>query len=308
MNTLKTQLYQKSGLAVMHLARIFLSMKKGQRIQTISEYEQQLGFARGTIQNAMSTLKNDSAITLASKGHLGTIIVDLDYKLLWQYTGLELITGVMPLPYSKLYEGLATGLYNASGQFGTDLSIAYVRGSKVRIHMLLKGNCDFIVISEMAARHAIENGSDIEISMNFGKNSYLSEHVILFAQDDMTEISDGMKIGIDKKSYDQYLITKRLCEGKQIELVDMPYNQIVPSILSKKIDAGVWNLDEIKEKDLKVSYKHIHSFPELFTSSTAVVVTTKTNNMNHILKEMIDRELVLEYQRKVVQLEMDPSY
>ena len=50
-------LYQKTGIAVNRLAQDFLTRKKGERIPSISEYQEKLGVSRGTIQNGLNYLK-----------------------------------------------------------------------------------------------------------------------------------------------------------------------------------------------------------------------------------------------------------
>lgn len=306
---MKDILYQKSGKAIVFLARIFMTKKKGDRIETISEYVDDLGCSRGTIQNALSVLKSEGVIKLESRGHIGTFIIDIDYKKLWLYTDIDIIMGAMPLPYSKVYEGFATGLYKSAETHGVDLSMAYVRGANVRIQMLLKGAYDFIVVSKLAAKQAIEDGLEVEIDLQYGAKTYLSEHVILFADSSNTTIEDGMTIGVDHRSIDQLHITKLLSKGKQVKLVEMPYNKIVEGIQAHQIDAGVWNLDVIQEKKLEITYQSIAGIDHVTEASEAVILTAKKNRgINHILKEMLQPEIVLEYQQKVIDLEMDPSY
>ncbi|MCG7406972.1 hypothetical protein MH117_06035 [Paenibacillus sp. ACRRX] len=306
---MNTQLYQKSGLALMHLARIMMTVKKGDRLQTITEYEKEIGFARGTIQNAINRLKQSGAIELESKGHSGTYVTDIDYKKVWEHTGWDICSGAMPLPYSKLYEGMATGLYRSFQQFGAELSMAYVRGSRIRLQMLSKGAYDFAVVSLLAAQQAIASGEEIEIALQFGEHSYLSKHVLVVADPHITKIEDGMTVAIDRKSTDQSMITQRLCEGKNITLVEMSYSQIVSSIMSRRIDVGVWNLDEIKDKELPVIYRDITDIDGIDNVSTAAVVTAKSNKgMRHIIKEIIAVDTVLNIQQQVVRCEIDPSY
>ena len=50
-------MYQKTGIAVNRLAQDFLTRKKGDRIPSISEYQEKFGVARGTIQNSLNYLK-----------------------------------------------------------------------------------------------------------------------------------------------------------------------------------------------------------------------------------------------------------
>lgn len=55
-------------------------------------------------------LQENGAIKLESKGHLGTFLIAKNTAILLAFAGITSIVGVMPLPYSKRYEGFATGL------------------------------------------------------------------------------------------------------------------------------------------------------------------------------------------------------
>lgn len=304
---MREALLQKSAIAVMKLARELMPLKKGDKISTISDYVDKLNISRGTIQNAFSYLKKQEAVILESRGHLGTFIVEIDYKKLWELTGIGLLTGSMPLPYSKLYEGLATGLYKAFAKAGLDFSLAYVRGSKYRIQMLQKGSYSFVITSKLAAKQAMEKGEAVDICIDFGPHTYLSEHVVLFASRDKNRIENGMKVAVDSNSFDQYFITQQICRDKDIELIEMPYNQIVSAISDKRVDAGVWNLDEVKEKKLDLHYQPIDDLTGE-TTHAVVVVSKENNGIVNILRGILDPVYITNIQKLVVQNQIVPSY
>ena len=55
----------------------------------------------------------------------------------------------MPLPYTRLYEGLASGL---KAQFdGIPFYYAHMRGADIRVECLLNGVYDMAVVSRLAA-------------------------------------------------------------------------------------------------------------------------------------------------------------
>ena len=60
-------LYQKIGVTVHRLAQDLLTRQEGERIPSISEYQEKLQVSRGTIQNGLSYLKDSGAISLVSR-------------------------------------------------------------------------------------------------------------------------------------------------------------------------------------------------------------------------------------------------
>ena len=75
-------LYQKIGVTIRELALSLLSKNVGERIQSISRYQEEFQVSRGTIQNAICYLKEVRAVELVSCGHLGTFIEKIDYEKL----------------------------------------------------------------------------------------------------------------------------------------------------------------------------------------------------------------------------------
>ena len=113
--------------------------------------------------------------------------------------------GVMPLPYSKRYEGLATGLYKAFEKADIPFSLAFMRGAGKRIEALGLGKYDFAITSKLAATHEKSKVEYIEIMHVFKEGSYVGEHIILFKDNNISEIEDGMKIGIDPASQTNFI-------------------------------------------------------------------------------------------------------
>lgn len=306
---MSVQGYQKIGLAVIFLAKKMMTLKVSDRIQTIEEYTQEAQVSRGTIQNAFRFLKDNQAISLVSKGHLGTFIGDMDYQKLWNLTEIGILTGAMPLPYSVLYEGLATGLYKAAYDYGIETNIAYVSGSKTRIDLLKRGRYDYVITSKSTADAAIEDSEPVKICFAFGAKTYLSEHVLLLADKSKERIEDGMRVGLDPTSIDMELLTKYACTGRKVNYVTMPYNQIVNQIRANRIDAGIWNYDEIKEKQIPVAIRPIGNSAITKDASNAVVLVRENETgISNFLKAVIKRETVLNYQIAVMKNEIMPQY
>lgn len=159
----QSKLMQKHGIAVISLELEFLPLNIGERINTVAELAERYDTARGTIQFAIKFLKEHEAVTLESRGHLGTFIKEMNYIKLLELTGIKSLVGVMPLPYSKRYEGLATGIYKCLNDGGVNTNLAFMRGFNHRLKALEDGRYDFAVTSRLTADYYLENNKNIQI-------------------------------------------------------------------------------------------------------------------------------------------------
>lgn len=306
---LKSSLMQKSGIIVMKLSQQFIGMEVGDRIDTVSNYCDKYGTARGTVQSAIKLLQDNKAIILEARGSLGTFITGIDHKRLLDFTDRSSIVGVMPLPYSKLYEGLATGLYGTMYKSNIPFNLAYMRGSRSRIDALKSNRYDFAIVSKLAAKQSIDEGMDISIVIEFGLFTYVSEHVLIFNNPLKQNIEDGMKIGIDKTSTDHNILTLMHCRGKNVEIIDLAYNQIVSKVINGEIDAAVWNIDEILERKINIKYYPLGKNQLNNMDTEAVLVMNGSNNeLKNFIKRFLIKEEILIYQKKVVSGEVIPNY
>lgn len=124
-------LFSKNGLSTRELAKMFIPIQEGERVPTVTAIHEKTEVARGTIQNAIKLLQSSGAITLEAKGHLGSFLVKKDMQILLQIAGVNAIVGVMPLPYSKRYEGFATGIREMRKHVSW-YSAGYPRSAKLR--------------------------------------------------------------------------------------------------------------------------------------------------------------------------------
>ena len=293
-------LYQKIGLAVHRLAQDLLTRQEGERIPSISEYQEKLQVSRGTIQNGLNYLKESGAITLVSRGHLGTFIDALDYRRLQECSFNKELTGIMPLPYSLCYQGLATALYGALSHYSFNL--LYARGAESRLRLLSSDVCQFTVCSRYAAEEAIRCHSDIEIAVDLGPGTYLTSHVLVFRESGKTAIESGMRIGYDHASVDHRHLTELLCAGvRGVKLVPTKAHQTIRAIQDGVIDAGVWNLDDIMESGYKgLNVVPIQHFSDLSAFSSAVLVIRRGDkNIAQLLRQYAEPAAIRRVQSAV---------
>ncbi len=293
-------LYQKIGVAINSLALSLLSKNEGERIESITQYQEELGVSRGTIQNALNYLKDEHAIQLVARGQLGTYIESIDYIKLQECSLVRGLMGIMPFPYSLAYEGLATAMYEQLKNFR--FNMAYARGAIGRMELVESGAYQFAICSQHSAEHEIKRGRNIEIAFNFGAGSFLSRHVLLVKDTRKDKIEDGMRVAYDRESLDQSEITQRVVSGKKVKLVNIRTQQTVTALLDGVIDAGIWNYDDILENhykdNLKVIFLEDSEYNDSF--STAVLVVQKNSSyLRQILEKNINVNTTLKIKNEV---------
>lgn len=301
-------LYQKTGVTISMLALNLMSKNAGDRIPSISVYQEEFGVSRGTIQNAFNYLKEIEAIQLKHQGHLGTYIEGIDYIKLQENCMHREMLGIMPLPYSITYEGFATAIYEELKQL--NFNMAYARGAVGRIRLVETGAYHFAICSQYAAEYAIKNNSDIEVLFNFGSGSFLSQHVLLLRHKEQDGICDGMRVAYDSDSLDQSKITKNITKGKKVKLVEIRTQNTVTALVDGIIDAGVWNYEDVvanNRDNFKIIFLDNSDYNNLF--STAVMVVRRNEDyLKELLKKHIKPERVLHILKEVRDGKRVPNY
>ncbi|WP_353892458.1 GntR family transcriptional regulator YhfZ [Proteinivorax hydrogeniformans] len=312
MGDYRKKLMSKNGRTIVALAKEMLSKKIGDRILTVGAYADQFETGRGTVQTAIGFLKDEKAISLESRGHLGTFITSIDYKKLWGIADIGTIMAVMPLPYSKRYEGLATGLYKTFDEANIPFSLAFMRGATKRIEALNMGKYNFVIVSKLAAKLEIRKNNDIEIAYEFGENSYVGNHVLILKDKDKSEIEDGMRVALDPASTDQMILTNYECSQKEVEYVEVSYSQILDKLANDEIDAAIWNGDEIDEHKLGLNIRALTNSKTQEASkddTIAVILTNKKyNEFKDFIKQFLDMQNIEDLQQQVMSKEIIPMY
>ncbi|WLR55382.1 GntR family transcriptional regulator YhfZ [Mesobacillus subterraneus] len=310
MSRIDESLYSKNGLAARYIARELIDIETGQRIPRISDFTEKLSLGRGTVQGALKLLEEIRAIRLESRGHLGTFLLKRDLNLLYEIAGIGPIIGVMPLPYSRKYEGLATGIIEVLERTNKRIDLAYMRGALPRVEALKSRRYDFAIMSLLAAEEAVTKFEGLEINKTFGPESYVTAHKIFFSNPHYSKIEDRMRVGIDYSSVDQAELTLLECEGKQVELVEVGYMQLFSMLTKGMIDAAVWNVDEERTlQTFKSSGFHSPEAKELAAKATtaALVVESARGRITEQLG-VLDTSEVRCVQKQVVEGIKYPHY
>jgi hypothetical protein len=302
------QLLKKNGYVSMQLAQLFFGMSKGERIPRITDFCERFQTGRGTVQAALKRMEERGAIRLESRGHQGTYLADVDLIKLWELTEKQTLMGTMPLPYSKRYEGLATGLYTAFEDRNLPFHLAYMRGAANRLYGLVNRRYDFAIMSRFSAEKTISENGEIAVVQNFGPGSYLGAHALLFLDQEATDIQDGMKVGVDPDSIDQWELTQQACEGKNVALIKLPYSQILTKLQDGKIDTCIFNSDEIADRYIQIKQVPINESGARKSTEAVIVIRSEDLYFFENLFKLIDTRQIQYIQSQVIKDEIPPKY
>jgi hypothetical protein len=306
--TMDNQLMHRLGFTIQSLSMLFFSMDPGDRFLPVAELSEQFSIARGTIQTALAYIQESGAVDLVHRGHVGTFIQQLDRSKLLALMDRNSIAGVMPLPYSKRYEGFATGLYISLQKIGFEVFLAFMRGSSNRIKGLKNKRFDFVVLSGLSAEKIVSEDHSLEILCTFGEKTYVGSH-ILVVSDDWEKNTGKKKIGIDYTSNDQLTLTKRYFAGQDVEYVSFIYSQLLSAVRTGKIDAAVWNSDDIGIQSNGLRYKDLElAVTDGNDTEAAVICRSDDSITKTVFKKILHKEDVVLQQQQVMHGDMLPEY
>lgn len=316
----------KNALASRQIAADLLGRSEGERLPTALRYQELLGVGSGTVQKALKELASVGAVRTRARGHQGTYIVELLADKLWAIAGLGPVTGVMPLPNSTEWAGLATGLRSEFRRLGIPLQALYVHGSYRRATLVSEGKADFAVLSEEAAKHASSDG-ERWTTLDLGPRTYYSDGslVVLLrpgledtvdATHNRTEGAVGgiRRVGIDPDSYDHTRLTRaEFPEDLGFAYTDCAYPHIPAAVAEGKVDAAVWNrtMLAIPLELVGVAIRplrQVDSVAMFGPLSQAVLLSNGARSEVTVILRRLDTQAIRKVQDKVLTQEILPMY
>lgn len=295
---------KKEGMALTTLARYLLGEKCGNRLKTIDELSSECGFSVGLTQAALKTLESSGAIRIERRGRNGSFLVEMDNKSLLSHVDINNVVCAMPLPYTRLYEGLASGL---KAQFeGIPFYYAHMRGADIRVECLLNGVYDMAVVSRLAAESYLSQ-SGLRMALTLGPHTYVGEHQLICRKGESDTVR---RVGLDNRSADQKIMTQMYFDGRHVERVDLSYHESLARIVKGDIDAVIWNVTAASELALLGLEAIPLNNDPIFLQATEAVILTRADDypMQHLLNMVVDKQALLAHQQRVVSGEQEPSY
>ncbi|MFD0829428.1 YhfZ family protein [Neobacillus sp. M.A.Huq-85] len=185
-----------------------------------------------------------------------------------------------------------------------------MRGASNRLEVLKTRRYDFAIVSKLAAEEGIKLHKGLDIVKSFELGSYVSCHKVFLADPTKAKIEPGMRVGIDRSSPDQTNITILECEGLDVQLVDLNYMQLFEMLKENKIDAAVWNSDEVRSVEtfhtVDFQSEKAKKLTKKTSEATIVVDASRTEVKKQI--SLLNTEIVLHAQKMVEAGERFPQY
>ncbi|MES9619418.1 GntR family transcriptional regulator YhfZ [Streptomyces tuirus] len=311
MNGTDERFLTRNGLAARQLAVLLLGQKEDTRLPRVRDLAQRLGVGNGTVQAALQLLEESGAIETVARGHLGTFLVRSDRAVLWRLSGLGTLLASMPLPYSRRYEGLATGLRAAFEEAGAPFAITFMRGAGTRAAALIEGKADLVVLSRFAADRLVEQ-HPVELVADLGPATYVGAHGLLLRHGADPDAA-GLRVAVDSASEDQRMLTERAFAGREVTWVEASYMQLPDLFARGDVDATVWNLDEVHAGlgpgvDALPLGDEITRDLSLRNSSAAIIGRTREAQALTVVRELLDLSVVTAVQSEVLGGKRLPSY
>lgn len=295
---------KKEGVVLTTLARYLLGEKCGNRLKTIDELANECHSSVGLTQAALKTLESSGAIRIARRGRNGSFLVEMDNRILLKHVDINNVVCAMPLPYTRLYEGLASGL---KAQFdGIPFYYAHMRGADIRVECLLNGVYDMAVVSRLAAESYLAQDG-LRIALALGPHTYVGEHQLICRQGQSEPVK---RVGLDNRSADQKIMTEACFGDRDVELIDLPYHESLQRIAKGDVDAVIWNV--VADAELAVlglQATPLTNDPRFLQATEAVVLTRAEDYpMQQLLCAVVNKEALLAHQQRVASGEQEPSY
>lgn len=305
---METKLLNKHGFVTTDIARIIMSLEVGDRLPTIIELTETFSVSRGIVQNAISFLEASGCISLSRSGKLGTVLSAVSYEQLYKFTDWDPIVGAMPVPFNSSFRSLASALFNESLNMPVASSIVYSSGAVNRQNLLKKDFLDYIVTSVATAKRLVATDSELELLCELPECQYEMPYCLLFFNSEETEIRDGMRVGVDFDTIDQLGLTKALCQGKKVELVNMPFVKTVEMLHDHSIDCSVIRREKWLEDNLDVTPRDLPetSYPAEDTVVPAIIINKNNFGIRRFLLKHLSPPRIAQFQRR--SMEIDSSY
>ena len=314
--------YRKEWYVGTSIAKGFIGMPEGSRLPTITDYAGIFDCSRGIVQNALNFLEEQRAVVLDKQGKKGTYLLSKDEQQLLRYSGLNHLTASMPPPINLNFAGLATGICNGMSQCQIPFTFAFVQGSENRLQALLTGAYDFVVTTLSAAQAYTAKYPEVEIAFPFDGCEYSKPYKLYINKPRKTEIEDGMTMAVDPSSADHLDISRKICQGKNIKVKEMPLISGVYAFYTGEIDSIVFrdgienNHDNLVNIVLKnkncISPTQISEIPIAEASRDlqlpVALVHRKNYGMAGILKRYLSGEAVGFIQKQVISGNMVPQF
>src|SRR5699024_3577424 len=170
----------------------------------------------------------------------GSYLKNINRTLLLKNAELEEIVGMLPITYYLFHQGLATGLHESFENTDISILLEQLRGSNRRLKFFNSSKCDFIIISKMTWNN-IKKDDTLTLLMDFGKQTNVSNHVLLVRNQSMNGFVEGMRVRIDSTLVEHAQLTHNEFANQNVEFIETSCGNTIDKLVTGEIDATIWD-------------------------------------------------------------------
>ena len=292
--------YKKSWVIGSRIARELVGFSAGDRLPTIQEFTEKMHSSRGIVQKALDDLQTRGALTLEKRGKMGTYITACRREILLREGGVEHLTATMPSPLNSELSSLASGVCEAMVSCPVPFNFAFIQSADKRAEALSRSLYDFAITSRSAARRICAKYPDLSIMTSWENCIYSPPYMLFGNRPGLTSLAPGDRIAADPAALDQYFLTKKICKGKKVKLIERPYVTCRALFMAGDIDFLVYRhekwVQDPKFTAIPIEYKN-----EADYLIPAVLINRHNYNIEKILEPYLRSDVIAKGQTAVLE-------
>ena len=303
--------YHRKGIEVNRkLAAYFLSLQKGESINSIRNLSQSLQASLGLISQSITEIEENGAVAIERRGQLGSFIKEISIGKLWQIAIGEPLVIAHTLPSNRRYEGLAAAIKGAFHDAGIETYFIFIRGSRTRIKALRDHRCHIAITSLFAADGLCKTTESVVLSLPPG--SFVGSHQ-LFLRANVPSAEHSLSAAVDPDSYDQMRLSEIEFQGQEVEFKKITFMNIFHYLSTNQVDVAIWTEDDMQShlsNNIKKQSLSSHTQESAGTSNTQAALITRSGDtvVNAVINKVLLPSQLMEVQQAVMDGMIIPEY
>lgn len=237
---------QRLQPAVAAIAVEALARGVGGTLPTTSTLQADLGLGAGTVQRALTSLRERGALLTTSRGQLGRVVDQLDVGACWRAAGLAPVRMLLPPGGSAEIEVLADRLAGSITDLGIAHTVRHQRGGATRLRAVESGADELVAVSG-ATWTALADAARASVgSARFlaPGSYYAPERVVVVSRTADAGRDGRRRVAVDPESPDHVAFTEAVFGPATgtVEFVEVPFTAVPAAVLRGTVDAGVWHV------------------------------------------------------------------
>ncbi|MBN1264675.1 MAG: GntR family transcriptional regulator [Anaerolineales bacterium] len=292
------------------IAEYLLCLEPDGALKSVRDLADMFDVSVGTISKAIQDLESMGVVKITHRGHLGSFLEEKSIGGLWQIIQDGPFVIAITIPSNIRFEGMATALKQLLEKNNIPTYFIFIRGSSMRLRALQDNRCNAVVLSRLTAEG--ECSTKEKIALELPTMSWLTENRVYFRKG-VDSYDDGIKVGVDLDSYDHRYMTDIEFQDQSITRVNTNFTQLPRLLYDARIDATIWNAEEprltgrqdILSRPVSDSLRAKLAGRD---NRATLVIRKDDSSVQRILRDVIDVDILMEIQERVVSGLLLPEY